>query len=387
VCLLGAVMAWALSRHVEDVDETIFYRVARLGPPVPPGGGGGGIGGGVGVGVCRAVHLGRTLPADAELPRYFKYKESLLVPIRSQGKCASCWAFAICDMLADRVSVYTGGVHREALSVQEMVACFQPRVWTCRRGGVPEVAYAYPMYQGLLSDGAYPYVQEKNRDEIAPCRTDPAMWAYVVPDPRRHETNPDRVYARIGSAMDLCGAILSQEDIERNIRRMKAEILTRGPIVGTIMVYDDLYKYDAESVYTVSPTASLRGGHAIVIFGWSELGENTEEAGFGGRYWIARNSWGKQWPKRSEDKFGYFYVRMGTNEAGIESRASACDPLFTARMDALHALPGAARPSVCYMSYTDYVQDPERSQFFGHLKARRIREGRVAPTATTTRPR
>lgn len=351
-------------RHTEDSDEVVFYNIAHIGryaAGTPHSAG------------DDVVAWNRALPIEAILPRYFKYKEKLMVPIRSQGKCASCWAFAVTDMLADRVSVHTGGRIRRNLSVQELLSCFQPQVWTCGRGGVPELAYTYPMYKGLLSEEEYPYGQEKTR-VMQPCTVESGWLDYVSPDPQRHERDPGRVFAKIGSGKDLCTSpVMTEETIRDNIRNMKAEIFTRGPIVGTIYVYDDLYRYDAETVYTVSPTATLRGGHAIVIFGWCDAGVNTDEAGFQDAYWIASNSWGKTWPKRSDDKYGYFYIRMGTNEAGIESRASACDPLYSREMDTFHGMGDALRENVCYTSYTSYVQDPERINFFDHLKKRRAR--------------
>jgi hypothetical protein len=182
----------------------------------------------------------------------------------------------------------------------------------------------------------------------------------------RHEAYPDRVFGRPFSNRSLASISRSSE---ANIRNMKTEIFLNGPIVGTIMVYSDLYDYDAESVYTISPGATFRGGHAIEIFGWSDEGENTEERGFQGAYWICRNSWGKRWPRRMDDKYGWFYVRMGTNEGGIESRASACLPWYTREMHRRHR--EMSRDSVAYSSYSSYVADPERKQFFDHLKRRR----------------
>jgi hypothetical protein len=355
-----ALLAWwyLASERLDDDDRTVFFAISRLGDFTPKH-------------VYRhgpIMHLGRPVDPALVLPRYFKYKESLLVPVRSQGKCASCWAFAICDMLADRVSLYTGGSRRENLSVQEFLACFLPNDFHCKRGGIPEIAYTYPMTNGLTTEAAYPYEQENNQ-VMAPCRpTDGPRLLDIIMTSDRHERYAARVFGRPGSNRSLCSMAFSNET---NILNMKTEIFLNGPIVGTIMVYDDLYQYDAESVYTRSPGSRFRGGHAIEIYGWSDEGANTAEAGFQGAYWICRNSWGKRWPRRMDDKYGWFYVRMGTNESGIESRASACLPWYTREMERLHRDPSATRDQVAYTSYSDYVADPERQQFFDHLVRRR----------------
>lgn len=314
--------------------------------------------------------LGRGVDMKPTLPHYFKYKEKHLVPIRSQGQCASCWAFAVCDMIADRVSLATRGRHCELLSVQELVSCFRPRQFTCATGGIPELAYYYPMIYGLVHDRLYPYTQEHSR-VIEPCQVpkavslQEAVWQHKDIE----ERYPQRQFVELGSNRSLCVEPGSMRDILRNITNMKTEIFLNGPIVGTLHVYDDLYQYDAESIYKVSPGARFKGGHAIEIFGWADKGSNTEESGFQGAYWICRNSWGKRWPKHMADKYGWFYVAMGVNEAGIESRASSCKPLMTHQMKEMTK--GVVKTDVAYTSYTAYVTDPERHNFFQHLQRRR----------------
>jgi C1A family cysteine protease len=317
--------------------------------------------------------LGRALPPKQALPRYFKYKEALMVPVRTQGECASCWAFAVCDSMADRISMHTRGQVRKTLSAQELLSCFRPRTFTCTRGGLPEAAFQYVVTRGVLEEAAYPYANAMG-GPIPKCKLDSEYWAWeaLVRDPLRHERNPHRVYAKEGSVRDLCYPPWTQRIIDRNIENMKTEIFLNGPIVGTIMVYSDLYTYDAESVYETKKGARLIGGHAIEIFGWADAGQNTEEKGFEGAYWICRNSWGDLWPRNlGKPHTGWFYVRMGRNEAGIESRASCAEPLLTQAMQEYGK--SSAWASTAYTSYTEYVDDPERVNFFAHLSRTRNR--------------
>jgi hypothetical protein len=157
--------------------------------------------------------------------------------------------------------------------------------------------------------------------------------------------------------------------IDENVMNMKVEIMTNGPIIGTLLVHDDLYYYDGESVYEVGKNAKPMGGHAITIFGWSDAGSNTEEEGFQGAYWACKNSW-LYWPKDVHEKhMGWFYVKMGTNEAGIESRASCADIMLTEKMRQMGR--DTEWLSTAYTSYNAYVTDPERVNFFEHLVERR----------------
>eukprot|EP00624_Nannochloropsis_granulata_P003892 evm.model.NODE_2949_length_6059_cov_81.798149.4 len=157
--------------------------------------------------------------------------------------------------------------------------------------------------------------------------------------------------------------------IDENVMNMKVEILTNGPIIGTLYVYDDLYAYDGESVYEVGKDARLMGGHAVEIFGWSDAGSNTKEKGFQGAYWHVRNSW-LYWPKDLPEKHtGWFYVRMGKNEAGIESRASCASIMLTRALEDMGKDRGWL--STAYTSYNEYIDDPERMNYFEHLADRR----------------
>lgn len=370
VVLLLLITGGVVYRWRAAADARLFFQLAKLGTFSPDADK-----------VYRhtaVMELGRVLEPSLVLPTYFKYKESMLVPVRSQGKCASCWAFAVADMLADRLMVRTRGAVRANLSVQEMVSCFRPGAYVCNRGGIPETAIMYPICKGLLADKSYPYTQAGG-GRIAECATTPpSLLQYLVVDPERHERHPDRVFAEVGSNRNLCYSTLVTDRVRaENVKNMKMAIFTHGPIVGTVHAYSDLYQYDGESVYTVSPDAVFRGGHAIEIVGWCEENVNTDEPGFEDAYWIARNSWGLKWPRGMKEPFGgYFYIRMGTNEAGIETRASSAIPMLTRRMEEMRSERPPALTKVAYTSYTDYVTDPERQNFFGFLKERR--RGRTA---------
>lgn len=310
--------------------------------------------------------MGRVMDPDDTLPGYFKWKEQILVPVRDQGKCASCWAFAVSDCLADRLSIETGGVVKKNLSVQELMSCFNSSVFHCKRGGIPELTYKYVIAQGLHTEEAYPYKQFKRR-EIPPCAVKSPWYNYVFPSWNKHERDKEKVFGMAGSDRSLCypistlvgGTTEFKEKHKQNITNMKTEIYLHGPIVGTMFVRKDLYKYDGKTVYRSSPTSPVMGGHAIEIFGWCDAGNNTKEPGFEKSYWICRNSWGVKWPKRLP--YGLMYIEMGINESGIESRASSVRPMLNSTTASYHKK--AIRNKLCYKNYQDYATDPNRVNF------------------------
>jgi C1A family cysteine protease len=302
-----------------------------------------------------------------ELPKYFKYKEKIITGIRAQGRCASCWSFAVCDILSDRISIFSGGKIKKILSVQELLSCYKPLEFPCNLGGLPEEAYNYLIQYGVLEEKDYPYEQALTRT-ISDCKIPNSgsrdLTSDFMPIVLYRDTI-NRTYAMPGTIKHLCVKSNDPEIIKQNIINMKQEIFYHGPICGTIMVYEDFHRYDGKSVYQRSPNSKFIGGHAIVIFGWSEENENTKEIGFGGRYWICRNTWGSKWPMREFP--GWFYVRMGVNECGIESRASSVKQHITEEMKLLNR--NVKREDVCYTSYNKYFEDPEKVNFFKFVKS------------------
>lgn len=288
------------------------------------------------------------------LPNYLKYKEKYMTGVVNQGKCASCFSIAVVQMISDRISLYTGGKIKRDLSVQELLSCWNVRGdQGCTVGGIPEHAYTYLIKNGISLDSIYPY-EQKNTTKVAKCRKDKldGFRTYIQPDTVRSLCIDPYRYKE--------GSKRYNSVIRENILNMKKEILMNGSIVGTILVHENLNTYDGLSVYTGTDGSKYIGGHALVIYGWSNEGINGDEPGFDKAYWCCRNSWGHSWPTKSPASKGYFYIEMGRNVAGIESRASRAIPVMTNeikenKIDSLD--------EVRYTTYGDYVNDPERENY------------------------
>lgn len=81
---------------------------------------------------------------------------------------------------------------------------------------------------------------------------------------------------------------------------MKEWISTHGPVVASMVVYEDFQLY-AGGVYSYV-TGPKKGGHCICIIGYDD------EGGF----WIGKNSWGPRWGES-----GFFRIAYG--QCGIDS--------------------------------------------------------------------
>jgi len=96
--------------------------------------------------------------------------------------------------------------------------------------------------------------------------------------------------------------------VSRNPQQIQMDIMKNGPLEAAFTVYSDFPNYKS-GVYHHT-TGSELGGHAVKIVGWGE--EN------GTPYWLIASSWNYDWGDG-----GFFKIRLGHNECGIESQIAA----------------------------------------------------------------
>merc|ERR1711896_69794 len=88
-------------------------------------------------------------------------------------------------------------------------------------------------------------------------------------------------------------------------------IMAGGPMEVAFSVYSDFENYVSGIYHHVS--GSQVGGHAVKVVGWGVEG--------GVKYWKIANSWNPHWGEK-----GYFRIRRGNNEGGIEDAVTASPP-------------------------------------------------------------
>jgi len=100
-------------------------------------------------------------------------------------------------------------------------------------------------------------------------------------------------------------------NVDSSVSAIQTEIMTHGPVEAAFSVYADFLAYKSGVYQHVS--GSMLGGHAVKILGWG-----TED---GTPYWLVANSWNEDW-----GAMGYFKIRRGTDECGIEDEITAGTP-------------------------------------------------------------
>ncbi|XP_047735534.1 dipeptidyl peptidase 1-like [Hyalella azteca] len=227
----------------------------------------------------------------ALLPTSFDWRDvdgvNYVTPVRDQASCGSCYIFASAAMLESRLRIKTNFSRSDILSTQDVVSC--SRISEGCAGGFPYlIAGRYAQDQGFVAEECNPYLGE----DTATCGTDVSCGRTYVSD-----------YKYLGGYYGGC----TEEEMLENL-------LTEGPLAVGFEVTADFYLY-SEGIY-VHGVGNVKAdfdpfivvNHAVLVVGYG-----VDEAS-GMKYWIVKNSWGQDWGEQ-----GYFRIRRGTNEVGIES--------------------------------------------------------------------
>merc|ERR1712125_165496 len=280
-----------------------------------------------------------TLDVQVEIPDSFDSEQNwphcskIIGDIRDQSNCGCCWAFAGAEAASDRMCISTNASTVIPLSAQDV--CFNgggfmsqgcnggqiSSPWSyLKKGGLfgGKGAVSGGQYQGsgafgkgLCSDfsmphchhhgpqGADPYPAEGKPG--CPSQKNPAGPKTCDADAKApHNDFAADKYSYSGDTVTASG--------EANIQQA---IMAGGPMEVAFTVYSDFENYAGGIYHHVS--GGMAGGHAVKVVGWGQ--EN------GNKYWKIANSWNPYWGEK-----GYFRIRRGTNEGGIEDQAIASSP-------------------------------------------------------------
>ena len=213
-----------------------------------------------------------------------------VTPVRDQGQCGSCYAFASMAMLESRLLIASKGSLHKIFSPQDIVSC--SRYSAGCNGGLPYlIAGKYAEEFGVVEEECFPYqAKDSVCDEPTNCT-------------RYRATN----YKYVGGYYGAC-----------NEQEMIAA-LQHGPISVAFKVTADFQQYKSGIYQHTGLTDKFNPfrpiNHAVLVVGYGE--EN------GVKYWIVKNSWGIKW---GED--GFFRIIRGKNELNIESMAVMAEPVL-----------------------------------------------------------
>jgi len=210
-----------------------------------------------------------------DLPFAFDWRElGACPPVRNQGGCGSCWAFATVGPLESNILIVDGAAVN--LSEQWLVSCNQSG-WGCDGGwwahGYHESSTDACGGTGAVLESDFPYVAY---DALCDC---PYSHEYVIDD-----------WAYIGSS----SGVPTRDSI-------KNAILDYGPVSVAVYANSAMQGYTG-GVFNGCANGTVN--HGVVLVGWDD---NQGPEGV----WIMRNSWGSGWGEN-----GYMRMRYGCSRIG-----------------------------------------------------------------------
>lgn len=209
-----------------------------------------------------------------------------VTPVKSQGHCGSCWAFATSANIESVWKIKKGGGSNQSfdLSPQHLVDCVDGNNG-CHGGSVVRALDAVKKFGGLHRWSDYPYIAKKNNQ----CLSD-SIGKIKTPT----------VY--------INGSVRLPADEDA----IAQYVLQNGPV--SVGVNAAPWRFYKSGILKLSADACDPDkdaiNHAVLLVGFAT--ENAQP------YWIIKNSYGADWGEH-----GYIKLARGFNTCGIKHRVKA----------------------------------------------------------------
>jgi cathepsin B len=273
------------------------------------------------------------VPTDFDSETNWPQCAKIIGDIRDQSNCGCCWAFGGAEAASDRMCIATNATIMVPLSAQDVcfnggglmsMGCNGGQItspWSyMKKGGLfgGKGAVSGGQYQGsgafgkgLCSDFSLPHCHHHGPQGEDPYPAEGAKGCPSQSNPRgpkacgadaqapHNDFKADK-YSYEGQTVTASG----EEGIQK-------AIMAGGPMEVAFTVYSDFENYAGGIYHHVS--GGEAGGHAVKVVGWGVESGN--------KYWKIANSWNPYWGEK-----GYFRIKRGNNEGGIEDQAIASSP-------------------------------------------------------------
>jgi cathepsin L len=207
-------------------------------------------------------------------------------PVRDQGQCGSCWAFATTANAESVWALFSGKLLD--LSEEFLVDCATGVGYFnmgCN-GGNPDSAFKYMINKGQCSESSYPYTSgvTKTAGECQKCTS-------------------------AGVKFSSCSDVTPNDQLA-----LKAAV-AKQPVVIAIEADTRYFQSYSSGVLTDGVKCGTNLDHAVEIVGYGS--EN------GIDYWKVRNSWGTSWGLN-----GYVLIQRSSSANDIGVCGIAAEPSF-----------------------------------------------------------
>ncbi|XP_066382622.1 senescence-specific cysteine protease SAG39-like [Miscanthus floridulus] len=200
---------------------------------------------------------------DVDVPESVDWRtKGAVTPVKNQGSCGSCWAFATVASIEGLHKIRTGQL--VSLSEKELLDCSRSSPNNGCDGGDPGVAMDWVAANGgLTTESDYPY---------------------YPPEGQQGKCKPDKVRNHVAK-------IRGKKLVDQNNEAALEVAVAQQPVAVDINS-ETLQHYNGGVIS--GPCDPDKIDHGVTVVGYGA------ESG-GRKYWIAKNSWGENWGEK-----GYF---------------------------------------------------------------------------------
>ncbi|THD21334.1 Secreted cathepsin L 2 [Fasciola hepatica] len=211
-----------------------------------------------------------------DIPESVDWRDhGLVVEVKNQGQCGSCWAFSTTGALEGQYAKKYG--KQMEFSEQQLVDCTRRYGNHGCHGGSFEKAFEYLETYGLEPEAVYPYEAHDER-----CKYDGRKATVTV-----------KSYSTLRSG---------------NEQMLKAMVASHGPV--SVAVDAHQFQQYSGGIFGGTLCSATHLNHAVLVVGYG-----LEK---GVPYWIIKNSWSPEWGEK-----GYMrLIRDRGNTCGIATDAS-----------------------------------------------------------------
>jgi len=300
---------------------------------------------------AKAVHLNVMHGTAPQVPTSFDCRAkwprcTSIGHVKNQGGCGSCWAFSAVSVLADRFCIHTNA---EANLLEANASFSSPGAEGAAAMLQLSAVEALSLSPEHLVDcdttnagcggGRLDDVWNFLRDHGVPPETcTPYQYCRMPNEPKcganRGYSDGNQMASSAPSFDKGCGLSCADGTSKgdklfrasmayaaappADVFGIQKELMNHGPVQVSFFVFSDFHSY-RKGVYSRTPAAyGPVGGHAVRLVGWGVANEQTEKSV---DYWLLANSWSPLWGIG-----GFFKIKRGVNECGIESTPAAGMP-------------------------------------------------------------
>jgi len=260
----------------------------------------------------------RSLAEEAAPPKDFDWMHLKTAKfVRDQLDCGSCWAVAATGILEAHHEIYFKEVKK--FSAQELVEC-TPNPKKCGghggcSGATAEFAFHQALKYGIRSEEDFPYTGRDQETGRCPA-TSPSSLGSALMSNVLDGDDTQAVSTNGGAAIGLVGwKKLPQNEYEPLIRHL----VRYGPVAVSISA-ENQFSYHGGILDSCKKDTVI--DHAVALYGYGVEEKNTALVGTQGaksiggakKYWLLRNSWGKQWGEK-----GYVRLLRHNTDTGEEA--------------------------------------------------------------------